>query len=472
MQKSMIGITSYSTYVPRRRMRREAIAAAWGAPAGAPSGPGCKAVMNFDEDSLTMAQSAAWPLVQSGGAEALSFASTTSPYWQRSPASLIAAACDLPAQTATADFGASLRAGTTALRAALDAVTAGSVRTALVTAADCRDGAPESAEEMLFGDAAAAVAVGSEGLVAELMAVVTRSDDFPDEWRRDTDSQVRSFASKYSLARGYTENVVAVGRALFEKAGVRAEQIARAALTSSEGRAHIAAAKALGIPAARVEDVRAGDIGITGAAMPLFLLAQALDRAQPGDLILAIAYGNGADGFLFRALERADGGRLSQGGPTMEYPTYQVYRKLRDYCRAAGGGAEISNVLLRREETQNVRLHGSLCPQCGALQFPIAKVCGSCHHHGGLIEKPLARLGRLFTFTKDFLYTGPVEPTVMAVVDLEGGARFLCQMTDVDPAAVEIGMEVELVLRRMREGAGDHYYYWKCRPLWHRPPGL
>ena len=455
----MIGITNYSVYVPRRRMRREAIAAAWGAPAM----PGCKAVMNFDEDSLTMAQSAAWPLAQSGGTEALSFASTSSPYWQRSAASLIAAACDLPAQTATADFGGSLRSGTTALRAALDAVAAGSVRTALVTAADCRDGAPESAEEILLGDAAAAVSVGSEGLVAELVAAVTRSDDFPDEWRRDTDTQVRSFASKYSLARGYTENVVAVGRALFEKAGVQAEQIARAALASSDGRVHIAAAKTLGIPAARVEDVRAGDIGITGAGMPLFLLAQALDRAKAGDLILAIAYGDGADGFLFRAL--GVGGRLQPDGATMEYPTYQVYRKLRDYWRASAGVAEISNVLLRREETQNVRLHGSLCPQCGMLQFPIAKVCASCHHHGGLVEKPLARRGRLFTFTKDFLYNAPVEPTVMVVVDLEGGGRFLCQMTDVDPAAVEIGMEVELVLRRMREGAGDHYYYWKCRPV-------
>ncbi|MGA3042686.1 MAG: 3-oxoacyl-[acyl-carrier-protein] synthase III C-terminal domain-containing protein, partial [Bryobacteraceae bacterium] len=349
-----IGITNYSVYVPRRRMRREAITAAW----GAPSAPGCKAVLNFDEDSLTMAQSAAWPLAQSGGAEALSFASTTAPYWQRSTASLIAAACDLPAQTATADFGASLRAGTTALRAALDAVAAGSVRTALVTAADCRDGAPESAEEMLFGDAAAAVGVGSEGLAAELVAAVSRSDDFPDEWRRDTDVHVRSFASKYSLTRGYTENVVAMGRALFEKAGVQPEQIARVALASSDGRAHIAAAKALGIPAARVEDVRAGDIGITGAAMPLFLLAQALDRAKAGDLVLAIAYGDGADGFLFRAL--GGGGRLQTDGATMDYSTYQVYRKLRDYWRATGGGAEISNVLLRREETQNVRLHGSL----------------------------------------------------------------------------------------------------------------
>jgi hydroxymethylglutaryl-CoA synthase len=462
----MIGITDYSVYVPRRRMRREAIAAAWGAPAGASLAQGSKAVVNFDEDSLTLAQSAAWPLLRAGGVEALSFASTSSPYWQRSAASLIAAACDLSAQTATADFGGSLRAGTTALRAAFDAVAAGSVRTALVTAADCRDGAPESAEEMLFGDAAAAIAIGSEGLAAELVAAATRSDDFPDEWRRDTDAEVHSFASKYSTARGYAENVVAVGRALFEKAAVRPEEIACAALPSSDGRAHIAAAKALGIAAAHVEDARAGDIGITGAAMPLFLLAHALDRAKAGDLILAIGYGDGADGFLFRAL--GDGGRLRRDSSNisskMEYSSYPIYRKLRDYWRASGGGTEISNVFLRREEAQNVRLHGSLCPECGTLQFPIAKVCAACHHHGGLIEKPLARRGRLFTFTKDFLYSGPVEPTVMAVVDLDAGGRFLCQMTDADPAAVEIGMEVELVLRRMREGSGDHYYYWKCRP--------
>lgn len=458
----MIGITGYSLYIPRHRVRRETIAAAWGTAAM----PGCKAVMGFDEDALTMAHAAAWPLAESGAVEALSFASTTAPYWQRSAASLIAAACDLPAQTSTADFGASLRSGATALRAALDAVAAGSVASALVTASDCRNGAPESAEEVLFGDAAAAVSVGREGLAAELVASVSRSDDFPDEWRRDVDRHVHSFASKYSLTRGYSESVVAAGRALFDKAGVKPDQIARAALVSSDGRAHLAAAKALGIPAARMEDVRAGDIGVTGAAMPLFLLAQALDRAQPGDLILAIAYGDGAEGFLFRAL--GGDGRLTPDGPAMECPSYQIYRKLREHGRASSHGPEISNVFLRREESQNVRLHGSLCPQCGTVQFPITKVCGSCHNHAGLIEKRLARRGRLFTYTKDFLYEAPVQPTVMAVVDLAEGGRFLCQMTDVDPAAVEIGMEVELVLRRMREGAGDHYYYWKCRPR-HEP---
>jgi hydroxymethylglutaryl-CoA synthase len=452
----LIGITGYSVYVPRHRLRRETIAAAWAARAM----PGCKAVRGFDEDSLTMAQAAAWPLAE--GAEALSFASTTAPYWQRSAASQIAAACDLPRDVATADFAGSLRSGATALRAALDAVAAGSVSSALVTAADCREGAPESPEEMLYGDAAAAVRVGRDGLLAELLATASRSDDFPDEWRRDTDPQVRSFASKYSLTRGYTENVLAAARAVLRKAGVQPADIARAALVSSDGRIQMAAAKALGIPPNRVEDTRAADLGITGAAMPLFLLAQALSRAQAGDLVLAVGYGDGADAFLFRSLSA--GLPPPPDGPAMEYPAYPLYRKLRDYWRTTAAGQEISNVLLRKEESQNVRLHGTFCPLCHTLQFPISKVCGSCQNRDGLVEKPLARQGCLFTFTKDFLYDAPVQPTVMAVVDLEGGGRFLCQMTDVDPAAVQIGMPVELVLRRMREGPGDHYYYWKARP--------
>ena len=57
------------------------------------------------------------------------------------------------------------------------------------------------------------------------------------------------------------------------------------------------------------------------------------------------------------------------------------------------------------------------------------------------------------------------ETRVEVTLDLDGGGRFLCQMTDANEADVAIGMPVELVLRRMREGAGAHHYYWKGRPL-------
>src|SRR5436853_7042006 len=113
----MIGVTGYSVYIPRYRIRRETIASAW----GTRPMPGAKAVCNFDEDTLTMAQAAAWPLIVAGAKpDRLYFASTTSPFWQRSSSSQIAAVCDLSPSTATVDFGGSLRAGTSAVIAGLD----------------------------------------------------------------------------------------------------------------------------------------------------------------------------------------------------------------------------------------------------------------------------------------------------------------------------------------------------------------
>jgi uncharacterized OB-fold protein len=217
-----------------------------------------------------------------------------------------------------------------------------------------------------------------------------------------------------------------------------------------------------------VEDAGLKEIGLTGAAMPLLLLASALDEAQAGDVILVIGYGDGADGLLFRVrpeIERMARPLIKPPRRTLEYPSYQVYRKLRDFLKAESGGAELSNVLWEREEAQHMRLRGTLCPRCETVQFPITRVCVSCRNREGLVEKPLVRAGRVFTFNQDYLYEAPAQPTVNAVVDLEGGGRLLCQMTDVEEREVEIGMNVELVWRRMREGATMHHYYWKCRPL-------
>jgi len=50
-------------------------------------------------------------------------------------------------------------------------------------------------------------------------------------------------------------------------------------------------------------------------------------------------------------------------------------------------------------------------------------------------------------------------------VSLDDGARFLCQMTDVNEQEVTIGMRVEMVVRRMKGSPSTNYYYWKCRPV-------
>ena len=177
---AVVGIVDYASYVPSYRLRRDLIAEQWRSkPVG-----GRKAVSNFDQDSLTLAYEAAWQVVERDpdwrAIDGLFFASTTSPHWQRASSSFIAAACDLDEEVETMDVGGSLRCGTTALRAALHSVHSGSSHRVIVTAADTRDGAPESLEEQLFGDAATAVAVGKEDVRAELMMQTSRADNFLD----------------------------------------------------------------------------------------------------------------------------------------------------------------------------------------------------------------------------------------------------------------------------------------------------
>ncbi|MEE8204941.1 MAG: OB-fold domain-containing protein, partial [Dehalococcoidales bacterium] len=60
---------------------------------------------------------------------------------------------------------------------------------------------------------------------------------------------------------------------------------------------------------------------------------------------------------------------------------------------------------------------------------------------------------------------GPETPRPMAVVDLDSGGRMIMQMTDTEAGEAKVGLEVELVFRRLHQAGGFHNYYWKCRPL-------
>ena len=147
------------------------------------------------------------------------------------------------------------------------------------------------------------------------------------------------------------------------------------------------------------------------------------------------------------------------------YPSYQIFKKMREYYAENEEGPELSNVFLAKEEKQNVRLYGTQCLRCGTRQYPIARVCIACQNHDSLQEVPLERTGQVFTFTRDHLYGAADSPTIMSVVDLDQGGRLYIQMTDVDPEDVRIGDDVVLTLRRRKEGPTMHHYYWKCRPV-------
>src|SRR5215470_3782599 len=175
----MAGILASAASVPRYRLPRELIAKEWGGGSAA----GEKAVANHDEDSLTLAVNAALALGVAERPEVVFFATTTSPYAEKQGAATIAAVLDLPGTVRTLDFTDSLRAGTSALLTALDAIAGGSARRVLIAAGECRLGEPDSTAELSYGDGGAAVLLGTEAGQAEVVATHTIADEFLGTWR-------------------------------------------------------------------------------------------------------------------------------------------------------------------------------------------------------------------------------------------------------------------------------------------------
>ena len=180
---------------------------------------------NCDEDSITMGVEAAIDClkgVEPKTVDGLYFASTTSPYREKRSASIIAAALDLRRDIVTADFGNSLGAGASALKAALDAVNSGSARKVLVVAADCRIPAPRSAFEPLLGDGAAALLIGTEDVAAAVEGGYTLSSDFLDIWRRErSDTYIRAWEDRFIVEKGYTAHLQEAVKALLKKCQVK-----------------------------------------------------------------------------------------------------------------------------------------------------------------------------------------------------------------------------------------------------------
>ena len=475
----MIGITSRGYHIPFCRLERGKFHQAW----DRRGGKGERAAVYFDEDSFTLGFEASQRCLEHlrntgrGNAQpgeneidALFFASTSAAFWQRSSASFLAAACDLPATCETVDFGASLRSATAALRAGMDALKSGRLSNILIASGDVRDGQPGESEEEWPGDAGSAVTLGQEKVLAEILGQATCSSDFWDEWRRDTDDFIQTQTSRFSTERGYHKNLVSVGKTLLEQHGLLAQNVAKVILASPDGRAHAAVAKTLGFQGTQLLDPLFHDMGAPGSATAFLLLAAALEVASPGDLLLLLNYGDGADGVLLRVTDEIGNSPLPSSvsdhvSEKRLYPSYQIFQKMRTYYGEHQEAAELSNVLLEKEESQNVRLHGTLCMSCNTRQYPITRVCSACQNRDSLQEIPLAHTGQVFTFTRDHLYAAPDNPTIMSVVDLDQGGRLYLQMTDVDPEDVRIGDSVVLTLRRRKEGPTMHNYYWKCRPI-------
>jgi 3-hydroxy-3-methylglutaryl CoA synthase/uncharacterized OB-fold protein len=466
----MNGLLSYSGYVPYWRLDRSRIRDSL----HTGGGRGMRSVASYDEDTTTMAVEAARLALRAAppgvSVSQLLFATTAPAYQDKTNAAAIHAALGLDSSTFAADVTGAVRSGVAAIRTALD-----STETTLVVLADTRSGLPGSIDEAAGGDGASALLFGPGPVLLELLGQASTTQEFLDRWRLPGQSRSKVWEERFgeSVYQPLAERAAADA---FKAAGLAAGDVDHLIVTGLHSRATGAITAALGVrPEAAVDDLTAS-IGNTGSAHLGTLLADTLDRAEPGAVVCTVVLADGAYCALWRVTPEIVGHRERQAlsiadqiastCPDLDYSTFLTWtgRLDREPPRRPDPVSPAAPPAFRRVDWK-YGFVASRCQRCGMRSLPPSRVCVECGTVDEMTAEPMSELpATIATFTVDRLAFTPSPPMVAIVADFDGGGRLRCELTDVDPASVAVGQRVEMTFRRFASGPDVHNYFWKARP--------
>lgn len=119
-----------------------------------------------------------------------------------------------------------------------------------------------------------------------------------------------------------------------------------------------------------------------------------------------------------------------------------------------------------RETPQRYRFEAAKCKKCNSISFPPRLVCPECGSRE-FVEIILKDTGKILTYTT--IEVGPPEfsdqvPYTVGIIELDDGARITAQISDCDPAKLEIGKRVKLEFRKVKSDgkAGIIMYGYKA----------
>ena len=481
----MTGIVSYGGYVPRYRLNRKLIYKnmGWMNPATIANSKGEKAVANYDEDSITLAVAAGLDALEGfekEKVEGVYFASTTMPYKERLNAGILAPALGLRDHVRSADFSGGLKAGTTALLAALEGVESRRMGSVVVCSSDCRLGKPSSAQEMVFGDAGAAMVVGNDGVIAEFKGSYSITYDFCDHYRGDYAKYDRQWEDRWVRDLGFDQFIPEAINGLLDKYHLKIDDFSKVIYPCHYPAERKKLNKILKIAPEIEQDNFQNEIGDTGTAQSLVMLASALEKAKPGDRLLVVSFGSGCDALYFEVTEAIEkikdrhgiSGCLANRAELDNYSKYLVWRDILPAETGLRGEEDLwtrASVLWRNRRFV-FGLCGSRCRKCGTPHLPPQQVC--VNPDCGAIEEMedyvfSDKRGRLVSFTGDLLAASLNPPAVYGQVMFEGGGKYMCDFTDCDMEELSTGMPVSMTFRRKYydKKRGVSGYFWKAKPL-------
>jgi len=480
----MVGISSFGGYVPRFRLNRMLVfgAMGWLNPVNITNARGEKAVGNFDEDSITMAVAAGMDCMKGFEREDIAgvyFASTTAPYKERQNANLVAGALGAPDAIRTADFGGSLKAGTSALLSALEYAAANEGGKVMVCCADSRLGKMASAQEMRFGDAGAAFMVGDGDVIAEFKGSFSTAYDFVDHLRGAFTKYDRMWEERWIRDIGYGQFIPEAINGLCDKVGLSAGDFDKVLYPCPYGRARKKMNTKMELDQEKVADDMLETVGDTGSAQPLLMLASALEQAEPGEKILVLSFGSGCDALYFEvtdAVRKRKGGGgvakwLARRADLDNYQKYLVWRGIAPADIGVRGEEDKMTrwSLVWRNHKAFLGLEGSKCKKCGAQMFPPQRMCANpdC---GAIDEMEAVYLsdkgGTVFSFTGDMLAASVNPPAIYGNVAFNGGGKNVFDFTDCTIDDLAVGNPVDFTFRIKRYDSRRDItnYFWKAIP--------
>ncbi len=462
-------LKSVAGYLPLLRFERKVARneLRWAGLGGA--GRGRRAVAGWDEDALTMGVEAARTAVGETQPGSVVFASTSAPFLDRSMAGLLVEALGISPSAMAQDVGRTRRAATTALIKAFR-----SGESEIVVAGEKRAARPGSAQHLAWGDGAAAALVGPGDGVARLVGSATVNVDLLDVFT-EAESGVPYAAEERFVRDEAVERVYAPAlKAALAKAGLAGGDIALAAVPEPVDGIYKAVAKACGLKAANLCADIAAQAGDLGAAMPLFGLALALDRATPGDRILVAGFGNGADVLVFEAAGSGNGAAtkaLKCGAVLASYTRFLNLTGAIDLDwgpRAEVNQKVAASTLLRHGRDMHGFVGGR--DRAGNVQFPKTQIPVHPDATGPeSLEDVVLRdvPAKVVSITADRLNFTPDPPFHFGLVQFENGARVAMEHCDVEGRSPEVGEAVRMRFRIKAIDRQRHFrtYFWKAAPM-------
>lgn len=480
----MIGITGFGGYVPRLRFLRQAAgqANAWYAP-GLAGRKGTRSLANWDEDSITMAVAAArdclGPAEARDGVRNLVLVSNTLPFAERLNGAVVAGALTLADDTDVVDMGGSQRAALSAVDLAVGRV-AGGQGDVLVLAADARKARAASPQELDYGDAAAAIRIGHDGVLAEFLGSAVRSVDFVDHFRATGEDVDYHWEERWVRDEGITKLMPGVIGTALNRAGVAAGEVDHFIFPSSFAKMDAQLARACGIRADAIVDPLFDQIGDSGLPHGLLLLAHVLERAKSGQVIVVAQFGSGAQALVFRTTDaigafrpaRGVGAWLARGVEERNYTKFLAFKGQLQLERGMRGEQDKKTALSTawRHRDALLGLVAGRCEVTGSVHFPPSRLSYDQGKPLQDTQKPhkLAdRAACILSWSAEYLSYHPAPPHHYGQIDFEGGGRVLMDFTDLDVGEVDSGTAMEMVFRIKDTDERRHFtrYFWKATPV-------